>query len=48
MSEALLALIDALAAAEVRDYLTAKPAPGNDPAPERSNPPASDTERKAA
>ncbi len=48
MSPALLALIDALAAAEVASYMHPQAAPANDPAYSRSEPPASDAERQAA
>ncbi len=36
MTDPILALIDALAALAVEEYLAEKAAPGNDPAPERS------------
>ena len=48
MNPHLAALIDALAVAEVADYLTGQPAPANDPSHDRSERPASDTDRQAA
>lgn len=48
MNPALSDLIDALAAAEVVDYLSAQPVPGNDPGPARSERPASDDAQQAA
>ena len=47
-SAPLFDLIDALAKAEVSDYLTAQATPANDPAYSRSEPLASDSERQAA
>lgn len=44
----LLALIDALAAAEVADYMAAQPAPANDPDRSRPNPPATGSAQEAA
>ena len=44
----LLPLIDALAVAEVSDYMTAQAASGNDSAPERSERPASGERAEAA
>ena len=48
MSEALLSLIEALAVAEVADYMTAQAAPGNDSSADRSERPASDATAEAA
>ena len=48
LSPAMLALIDALAAAEVADYMTAQPAPANDPAFNSSERLASDDSAQAA
>ena len=44
----LLPLIDALADAEVKDYMTAQAAAGNDPERERSERPASGERAEAA
>lgn len=44
----LLALIDALAVAEVADYMTAQATPANDPAPARSDRLAFDAPAEAA
>lgn len=48
MNPVMLALIEALAAAEVADYMTAQPAPANDPAFDRSERPASAKQAEAA
>jgi hypothetical protein len=48
LSPSLLRLIDALAVAEVADYMTTQAAPGNDSSPERSERPASSGDRQAA
>ena len=48
MNAGLMALIDALACAEVADYLTAQTAAANDPGDERSDHPATDHPAKAA
>lgn len=45
---AFLALLDALAVAEVEDYMTAQAAPGNDSDPVRPNHSATGDEREAA
>ena len=44
----ILALIEALAVAEVDDYMTAKDTPSNDPSKACPNPPATDGLREAA
>lgn len=48
MNPHLAALIDALAVAEVADYLTVQPTPANDPGHDRSERVASDADRQAA
>lgn len=48
MDARLAALIEALAVAEVADYMTAQATPGNDSSHDRSERPASDDARQAA
>lgn len=48
MPAAFLDLLDALAVAEVEDYMTAQATPGNDPGPARPNHPATGDAREAA
>lgn len=48
LAPAMLALIDALAVAEVADYMTAQAAPGNDSSAPSSERPATDADAQAA